>query len=30
MLDDIADVMTDEDHKQPYILIGTVISTIIP
>lgn len=30
MLDDIADVMTDEDHKQPYILIGTVISNYNP
>ena len=30
MLDDIADMMTDEDHKQPYILIGTVISNYNP
>lgn len=30
MLDDIADMLTDDDHKQPYILIGTVISNYHP
>ncbi len=30
MLDDIADMLTDDDHKQPYILTGTVISNYNP
>lgn len=30
MLDDIADMLTDNDHKQPYIMLGTVIANYNP
>lgn len=30
MLDDIADMLTDDDPKQPYILLGTVVANYDP